>query len=395
MRSRIKGFSRNGALFFRSSNRQYHSNGNYRHDSTKRIRDGLKTVAAIGAAGLYVHTLVSSNIKRPVLDDPILETDRDVTHLPAGGVKAIDDLHPLEGMTSGRTCGYRAYIDSGTHYDYYFYKETYDRKDLVKELLFGSLGNYLVADLFPQVFLVELPYKQGDKSQYAFLSENVGNDEDNDDLEEWALVLNDKNINDRVSPRHLGVAMAFAMLTGQSDCKLANLVVIRDKERTRLGSCYAIDFESCSNYPAAFLNTSLEAVNFVGEFRSKTYSELMLEQSADGLLDTADDIHKPLRDQHGLKQQILPLLLDAVQRDLEDGSVIWLYRKFAAMTEDDFVVLFDRFGSFITSDERNTFMQDMRYRQERTHEYLYEYDLQNDVIDTDDHNESFVARNKM
>lgn len=341
-----------------------------------RLIQNAKFAAAAGLVAYTGYNVIKSQFKQKVIDTSVLRSYGDDAELNV--LDALRLHSASNGYTTGRTCGHRVYVQNHeeNRLDYYFYKETYDRDDLIKELFYGALGRHLAGDIFPDVFLVETPLNDAsDHSRYAFLSENVGDDEENNDLEKWAKLYHSPDSDNYVTPSYLGVALAYSMLMGQSDCKLANLAVISDAEYAREGSCYPIDFESCENLPPLFLTKASDAIEFIGEFRAKSLAELTMEINADGLLDTQDDAHKPLRDKSDVKDAIYPVLLHAVQKDIDEESVIQLYRGFACMNDESIHAIFDKFGCFIRESERKHLLNNVHMRQQATREFLEVYDL--------------------
>ena len=238
-----------------------------------------------------------------------------------------------------------------------------------------------MAETFPSVYAVETSMNdlQG-RSMYSFLSENVGNDKTNKNLEEW-VIRHNRNSEALIRPTSLGVALAFDLLFGKSDSKLANLVIIRHDKQGHHGTCYSIDNESCGNIPAMIMHNADDGFARIGEFAEKNFSENTLEQISNGLLDTTDNPHQPLKGSTQLLQDVRPILSQAIENDLNSGLITAFYERFAAMSDQDIKKIFDQYGDLLKQDERQHYIADIKARQSIVLQYLASIQVENNDKD--------------
>jgi hypothetical protein len=230
----------------------------------------------------------------------------------------------------------------------------------------GALGREIFGELFPRVYAVETPTNDlNDDSRYDLISESLGEKAGNMNLEEWARLYAERSID--YVPTHLGTSIAFDMLLGKTDCKLANLIV----KRQNGGNCYSIDHETSLFMAPQFLRRDKDGLVFIGEFSQKSLGEHIYEQNGDGAVDTeTDNMHQPLRGDKATKEVITPVLRAAIRNDMDNGKVIAFYEKFASMSELELNKLFTRYGTLIHKDEQQSIMRDLQARQVATREYL-------------------------
>lgn len=330
----------------------------------------LLTAAGAGAATLlFLHQLYHSNIKDPVLDNTIdIDLSRNGTRettplrfINEDQLISSGDLH-LPGRSDARKV---YFLDENGEQVYCYHKETFTRSMLINELVVGTLGKLLMDHDYPIVYAVQKPLKNdSSRSQFSFLSGSLFGV----DLEEWCRNFSHDKEEYKLGPRHLGLALAFDMLFGKSDIKLANLVVKRATEEK--GRCYSIDHESAFNKPPVILADAKQALGLIGEFHGKTFNALLREEVADGMLDTSNDPNQPLKDQFAIKNAVSPILLSAIQADMDDGKVTAFYKRFAALDDKQFEKAFAPFAGFIRDDEKASIISRLKDAQALVREHL-------------------------
>lgn len=327
------------------------------------------TMLAVLLGFLYLlYVVYRENVKMPVVDKSVLRANDDDNQNNDLWVVDALTLKVIEHrVTSGRSHGHKVkHAHETEDHRYYYFKEPFDRQRLIKELVVGALGRDLFGGLFPRVFAVETPLNDlEDDSRYALISESLGEKAGNMNLEDWARLYAEDHID--YVPTHLGTSIAFDMLMGKTDCKLANLIV----KKMNGGNCYSIDHETSLMMAPEFLKDDKEGLQFICEFSPKTLGEHIYEQNGDGAVDTeTDNMHQPLRGNREVKNTISPVLRAAIRNDLVNGRVIAFYEKFANTSETDLRKLFTRFGSLIHADEQENLLKDLQARQVATRQYL-------------------------
>lgn len=335
-------------------------------DSYQQRKQSFYFLLGILMALMMMYELYKQNVQEEVIDKSVLR-DEKYENKDIDIVDALSLKSASEEVTSGRSRGHKViHAHENEDHKYYYYKYPFDREGFLKELIVGAIGRWLFRENFPRVLAVETPVNDlHDDSRYGLISESINEKYGNKNLEEWALLYARGEIN--YLPRHLGVSIAFDMLFGKSDSKLANLIVEHDAE----GNCYSIDHESAFNLKSAFVTSPQDALNYIGEYRGKAFGEIVMEQASDGCVDTErDNFHQPLKGDHNIKAQIAPVLKQAIQNDMDNGKIRQFYEKFAAMTEQDFRNIFARFGSLIHENEQKAFLGYLQTRQEAVREFL-------------------------
>lgn len=350
--------------------------------STRFIAHYLQQNAVINKdelAGLLVllgllylaYIIYSENVKKPVIDKSVLRAgddeneNKDLWVIDALTLKVID-----HHVTVGRSRGHKVrHAHETEDHRYYYFKEPFDRSRLIKELVVGALGREIFGELFPRVYAVETPINDlDDDSRYDLISESLGEKAGNMNLEQWARLFAGQAID--YAPTHLGTSIAFDMLMGKTDCKLANLIV----KRQNGGNCYSIDHETSLFMAPQFLLHEKEGLRFIGEFSQKSLGEHIYEQNGDGAVDTeSDNMHQPLRGDKATKDVIAPVLRTAIRNDMTNGKVLAMYEKFVSMSESDLTKLFTRYGTLIHPNEQASIMRDLLARQAATREYLAQF----------------------
>jgi len=333
--------------------------------------------------GLLLYQIYKDNVQTPLIDKSVLRDaeyeDKDVDVIDAMTLKSVD-----HHVTSGRSHGYKvSHAHEDEEHRFYYYKEPFSREGYLNELVLGGLLRQILGEAFPRIMAVETPVNDlEDDSRYGLISESLNEKKGNLNLEEWATLYVQGEITD--IPEHLGISVAADMLFGKTDSKLANLVFMRK----HAGDCYSIDHESGCALRAQFLTQPNEGLAFIGEFRKKTLSEHVFEQQADGVVDTAaDNRHQPLKGNDEVKRIIAPVLIKAINNDIENRSVIAFYEKFAALSEADIKKVFARYGSLIHADEQERYLKDIQARQEETRKFLREYTIANLLKDAREQND--------
>jgi hypothetical protein len=351
------------------------------HESPRSDLRGKLTFAAFATGiAIFSYHLRKANRQDPVLDKSVLKyTDLDSEHLYI--VNALHLLSASHTVTSGRSAGHRVrprqkhlLHDSES----YYYKEPFGRKCLLNELVYGALGRTLIGKEFPEVYAVETPLNDlEDTSRYSFISENVGDALENLNLEEWAVRFSNNQHEGRM-PARLGVALAFDLLFGKSDSKLANLVIVSDNNLSRHGACYSIDHESCGTDQARFLTNPEDGLVKIGEYSKKTCLDVVFDQQMEGTgINTNDNPHQPLKSDDKVKNSVAPVLYAAMENEINNGKVMQMYQRFAAIKPEDIDSIFARYGTLLTTEERQEYTADILKRQAATKHFLAEQELDN------------------
>ena len=242
--------------------------------------------------------------------------------------------------------------------EYFYYKEVIDRAALLNELVVGGLARELCGPdakeitevRFPLFLLHETALNDAeDHSRYAVLSESVGT-APHSDIEVWAQDYFHDHEFVKFKPKHLGVALALDAMVGKSDCKLANLVSLRDSQ----GYCYSIDHESAFAKAPLFIEKAEDALGYIGEFRRKSIVELGHEDNCPGL-DTRDDPNQPLKARLDVQTAIRPILLKAIQNDIESGRIAAFYKKFASLSDEKLKKVIGQYGLLTEKEELEYF----------------------------------------
>ncbi len=315
----------------------------------------LGGVGTVLAGGLYYSYL--NNTKVPIIDRSVLKTNKGRTDLLVVGAHELEAAGHKSCV--GRSSAHKVQRDNPVtkDIDYYYFKETFDRASLIKELVFGALGRELDKN-FPQVLLCETPRNdKDDSSSYALLSQSVGGSKPYSNLEAWAYDLFDDYEFAKYAPKHLGRSLAYAMLLGKTDIKLANFVGIWDEN----GICYPIDNESALKASAVCITDADEALEFIGEFANKRFMDHAHEQNCD-TLNVKDDIDRPIKSREDVKKLIRPVLLAAIQRDIDNGQIEAFYKSFVALSDETIKKTVSQFG-LLTDKEQvalTSHIQEMR-----------------------------------
>jgi hypothetical protein len=324
------------------------------------------TMMAAGFVGALGYYLYWSNTKKPVIAASILKTHPQAKHLLVVDSHEFSSAGPkLSGGRSGGHKVERINAETGER-EYFYYKEVIDRRALLNELVVGGLARELCGPEAKEVTKVAFPLyllhetsvnNAANHSRYGVLSESVGK-VPHGDLEKWSEGYFHDHEFAKFQPKHLGVALALDGLVGKSDCKLANLVGLRDQQ----GACYSIDHESAFAKGPQFIDSAERALGFIGEFRAKTLAELGHEDNCPGL-DTRDDPNQPLKSRIDIQVAVRPILLKAIQNDLENGSIAAFYKKFVALTDEKLKKILGQYGLLTESEtleyfDRLKFIQD-------------------------------------
>lgn len=299
-------------------------------------------------------------VQTPVVDVSVLRTLGQ--RVPLSVIDSSVLSRAGSKIAAGRSKGHKVSrrLPDGS-LQYFYYKLPYFRGGFVKELIAAALARHLLGEQAPAVYAVEKPEESdARRAQYALVSESLGTNVQYDNLESWAFLYEQDDEELRYGPKHLGLALAFKLLLGDSDAKAANFVLLRNQQ----GNCYSIDHEYAFDLAPAFIRDSSSAVSRLKDFRTDQ-----------------QDRYIPLQANPALLQKIEPVLERAVQCDLDDGSVMALYERFASLTEADIQTMFDRYGSLINEDEKASITQDLRYRQADTREFIESYEREQQLIE--------------
>lgn len=311
--------------------------------------------------------LYSANKKKLIIDKSVLRNK----DLDPSKLKVIDAMRISstgKKVLPGHTQAHKvAFVNDKGETEYYYYKEPNNRDSLIKELIVGSIARALLGKKVPDIYAVETPLNDKENhSHFAVMSEGLGGNVKRDNLETWAESYSEDEEEIKFGPKHLGEAIAFDMLMGKTDCKLANLVLIKNNE----GECYTIDQESALRKKSKFLKKASSGVEFLCEFAKDTFDDRFKNGLAPDNVEVKTDPNQPVKDKTSIKAKIYPILETAINADIESGKVLELYKKFASLTDQDFENIFNQFGTLIHQDERKLILADLKQRQERTREYL-------------------------
>lgn len=341
--------------------------------TVERVSKKGSVLLGAGAFALLLYQIYRENVQEPVIDKSVLRDDR-FANQKLNVVDALTLKSTGHEMTSGRSRGHKVmHAHEDEEHKYYYYKEPFSREGLLKEFIIGVLGRDMFGEKFPRVLAVETATNDlDDDSRYGIISESLSEKGGNKNLEDWAQLYAEDNIN--FVPLNLGVSIAFDMLFGKSDCKLANLIVEKST-----GECYSIDHESGFDMPPTFVTDEMSALEFICEYRKKTSSEHAIEQQFEGVVDTqVDNLHQPLKGEIQIKNKIAPVLLQAIKNDINNGKVTEFYEKFVSLSDADFKNIYARFGSLFHAEERNQYLKLMQARQAATRAFLAEHQATNE-----------------
>ncbi len=264
-------------------------------------------------------------------------------------------------LAAGRSKGYKVKCQlSDESAQYFYYKLPFYRGGFVKELAVAALARKLLGEHAPMVYAVETPQaSDSSQSQYALISQSLATNLHYDNLENWALQYEADDEEIKFSPRHMGLSLAFKLMLGDSDIKAANFVLLRDQQ----GYCYSIDHEYAFDHGPVFVRDAASAVRELNDYKSDAGNFYFLLRSKTALLD-----------------KMFPVLQRAVQRDIDDGSMLALYERFVNLTDEDIQALYDQYGSLINADERAFFTHELKFRQECAKEYIEQYQVEQKLI---------------
>lgn len=304
----------------------------------------------------FLFLLYTDNIKKRVQAPSILQSG-----VSREGLAVIDanSLRVTTETYGGHSHVHKAFYKENC----YFYKETFNRQKLVNELLFAALGKLLFAADYPDILVVE-KFEEA-LSRYGMLSESLDKD-NNMDLQKWAeLFCEGKSI---LKPRtHLGLALAFDMLMGKTDVKLANLIFLK-----KTGKCYSIDHESAGGANPSFITRAKDALQYIGEFKQQTAIQQAHQATAfdESMEIGTESIYIPLQGNEAAKAHIQPALLAAIEQDIDSGAIQAFYQRFASLSLADMMNIGDRYGGFISADEKAAFVADLKQRQDELKAFL-------------------------
>lgn len=265
-----------------------------------------------------------------------------------------------ELKASGRSKGHKVKrkLPDGSE-SYYYFKIPFDRIGFVTELVAGALARLLLGKKVPSVYAVEKAH-DGDQSEYMFISEIVS-DGLHDNLETWARLYGQDQEMKKASPKYMGLSIAFKLLLGDADPKLANFIVPYDGEE----HCYSIDHEFTFKMPPVFVRDPAEAIRRLKDFNPKEKNNR--------------DI--PLQAQPEIISKIEPVLSAAVKRNIDDGSIIAFYERFARLTPQDIQMTFEQFGSLVSEEERAVFQSAIELRQQAVKDFLVKFQKEEELVD--------------
>jgi hypothetical protein len=296
----------------------------------------------------------------------VIDRENLLLSAPRVPLNIVDDASLIRAsntLAPGRSQGHKVkfqLIDGGERY--FYYKMPFDRIGFVKELVVGALARLLLGNEAPLVCAVEKPHQSNsEQSQYTLISEILSTTSTHDNLERWARLYYQDEEALKIGPKHMGLSLAFKLLVGDSDAKLANFVLAYNGE----GLCYSIDHEYTFNLPPVFIRDAGAAVRKIKDFNPQKHQQR--------------DV--PLQEAPEVTSKIGPLLCAAVKRDVDDGSVMRLYERFVRLTSNDIETLFEQFGSLISMEERAVFQSAIQLRQRAAEEFIEELNNEKKLVD--------------
>lgn len=327
----------------------------------------------IGAVGIG-HEIYKNNVKKPI----VLES------------QFINGAHPLyvkskdqfqsagTDLLTGRCGGKKIKTTNSItgEIEYYYQKTSYDYRKYLKELFVGALGKMLLNENMPKVYAVETTDNHGN-SFFSLASQSLGFQHKNyvSTLENWIQLLGkDEEEALTLNPfksaectHNLGLIIAFNALIGKEDEKLSNIAFSLNLNESAF--FYSIDNESALQNSSIFIKDAKLALGCIGEFAKKTLNERITEDQCHGL-DVADDPRFPLKANKELLEIVKPMLVSAIEKDIQQGAICNLYQNFASLSKGKIESIFDQFGTIFSISEKQIIMDDILMRQKATQEHL-------------------------
>jgi hypothetical protein len=308
----------------------------------------LPLLLYLGLTAIFLYILYKDNVKSEVIDNSILRNSdyHKILHLLK--VICAHELDAKGYLAPGRSLAYIVKIDD----QIYYHKQCFSRKDLLDELIVGDLANKLFSDQYPDVRLIETPNNDlKNQSSYSFASKGIGGE--NMNLEQWAYLFYAGKT--KIIPKNLGKVLAYDVLMGKKDIKLANIII------TASGECYSVDHEGSFSFGSTIIKNSKSALESIGEFTHLTARERKYGNE-----------HQPLKRNYVIKEFITPILLKSIENDFKNGEIENLYSDFEKLTEKDITNVFDDFANFVREDERKDYIEKMQKQQKIIKQYKEE-----------------------
>ena len=352
--------------------------------TSQEIYGALGVILTFGAVFSGVFALGGVATQIPVLGGPapdILKNEANADRL-VWDTAVVEDGGPANGG-EGRSCPTEASVvrRDGTLMYGYRKSSANGRRGLLNELIYHSFAKKVIPGIHPYIGLIESSIS-ATESSYELFIESVG---DNSNLLQHCYSLGKNPEQIRVGNlSNLGCSVAFSAIILSADAFMKNFVVVYQPERKAF--VYPIDFEMIDGA----IDRSHRR-HYV-DFNSSPQSAAKRFLDSGALLDYKDitAVGEAIRQQSGgedtsdfrkghsvfgtVSSGIYQLIIDSVAEDIENGNILEMYKRIAALTTEDINNMVNKFDFIMTEAERMNYQHELSVIVEHTQSYLPQYE---------------------
>lgn len=310
------------------------------------IKSVIAPIVGVGAASAAVIACLLDK-EKPFEIEGDIEQQSQATVISTHQIIRVDSK-----ATVGRSRGHIVWTEGVAKTSNVFYnKKVYSREKLLNELVLCGLLHDLYKETdtpFPAVFVLERTTHAG-KKLYSFMSEDVGGTARNINLLHYLKARGTTEL-DLSKLKNIGVIVAFNRLVGNTDCNLKNFIL---HQQTGVDYLYGIDFEYAFIQKPSLLTSAEQVSETIVELINPVFQFTTAMQFNDTIASFS-------------KRQ----LIAAIKNELDDGSVIMFYQKFADMTRNQIEDSLSRLDGLMTPVEKTSYLAKILNSQQLVHNHL-------------------------